>query len=126
VAKPQGSKLLASAAEESIGTDDKRLCLLLRDGSKRRFDLGLGAGLENARLKPERGRRRLQAFRDQVAGRIGRIDQQRKSGCAGDKLVEQLKPFRPQLCAEGGCAREVAAWPVQARNEPGGDRVGAH
>ena len=76
-----------------------------------------GAGVQNMELEPEGAGRSLHVARGGLRKRrIGRINKQRHDGRCRHQLVQEPQPLRRKFAAQGGRARHVAAWAVEAGN----------
>ena len=73
--------------------------------------------MEDMKQQPEGAGRRLYVSREGLGKGISWVDEECNNGRHGGDLVQQLKPLRPQLHAQVGHAREVAAWPGEAGDQ---------
>ena len=122
----QGGELSAPAIEEGIGADHETAGSLLDQGCECRFELALAACPQHKDLQPEGAGRRLQVSSIGLGeNRIGRVDEERNDGFAGQQVMQQLKLLLRYHAGQCGDAREVAARSVQAGDKSNLDRVGA-
>jgi hypothetical protein len=80
--------------------------------------------VHRAQVHPQRWRHCLDGAELSSAGGIAGITQDRRPGDARRDLFEQLQPFCADAIFGQGEAGGVAAWPMEARNEAGPDRIG--
>ena len=98
----------------------------LNQGSEDHVEVAFGAGMQDMGSQPERAGRRVHVSRLCLRnGRIGRIDQHGHGGRRRDHFMQQLQLLRPNLHAQHGYARKVAAWPVEAGDKFHLDRIDA-
>ena len=86
-------------------------------------NLGVAAGLQNVQLQAEIMRRPVQLAGVRCGIRVGRIDERRDNRCAGHSFMQQLQPFCHDGRGEKACACDIAAWPIEARDQAQCHRV---
>jgi hypothetical protein len=84
------------------------------------------AGVHNIVVQSEPARRRVHIgpLGPDVV-RIVRVGEQTDGFCRGHHLQQQLQALRPQLAAEEGHPRDIAAARIEARHQAGIDRIAA-
>jgi len=123
VASRQRNELIASADEKRIISNQKRGCSTFDQRCKSRIEIAVGAGPENLEPNSERLRRLLQVFCFGFGTWIARVDENPDHGGRRQQLPQHLQSLCPQHGKHQGHARDVAAWPVEAGDEAGFDRV---
>jgi hypothetical protein len=83
------------------------------------IEVAFSAGIQDMELQPEVQSRCLHFLRGGLSkSGIGRVDQQGHDARRWDQLVQQLQPFWRYPHVRIGHARDVAARPVKAGDEP--------
>jgi hypothetical protein len=126
MAQCERGEQLASAVQERIGGDHERAGSQLGQGCEDLFELTLGAGSKDMKLQLADSRRRLQLPDEGLREGWARgVDEHRDAGGRRHDLMEQFELLGSQFdvqIADAGC---VAAWAVEAGNEPEFDRIDA-
>src|SRR5262249_5473562 len=126
VAERQRGELFGAAGEKGIRADRERAYAQSNQGSEDHLEVAFGAGMQDMGSQPERAGRRVHVSRLCLRnGRIGRIDQHGHGGRRRDHFMQQLQLLRPNLHAQHGYGRKVAARPVEAGDKLHLDRVDA-
>jgi hypothetical protein len=112
------SELFAHASEECIGTYHQSARSLLEQGRENDVEVAFAAGMQDMELKPKDDSGCLQVSRLGLCkSGIGWIDKQGVGRSCGNHLLQQLQPLLPYLRGQTGHAGEIAARPVEARND---------
>src|SRR6516165_5100261 len=114
-------KLIAADEEYRVIRDEERTRLLLAETRESGVELGFAAGLQCDQPYPERSRGVLRL--SQLGLRIGEIQVQQHANRSGIRyhVVQQLQPLGPEERGRRCNASDIAAGPVQALDESGGD-----
>jgi hypothetical protein len=116
-------RVLRAPGEEGTGTDQNRTDALLRKSCECRFEIAIGAGVQNKQLQAQRASPHLRvAMSVWTSGCAG---ENAEPGSIGQQLAEQLQFFRPQLVSEDEAAGNVRTGPVEAGDKTQCDRVNA-
>ena len=89
--------LFRALAVQATLADQDLTNALLRKSCKGRFEIAIGAGINNNELEAQRARRRLEVFDVGFDTRKGRVRKNAEHGSIGHQLAEQLQSFWRQL-----------------------------
>src|SRR6516164_1435395 len=125
MARSQHYELRGAIEEEWIGRDQHRVGAQLSQSLERRLDVANSAGLEDDDLLPDGAGRDLKILH--LRGRKGAIWIEENGDSPGitAQLSQQPQPLRLGFGEERTYSGDVAAWPMQARDQSAPDRVGA-
>jgi hypothetical protein len=118
VAIRQRNDLRAPIIEKWIGSNYKRVDLLLTDGCENSLEVAFSAGIEDTYLTPERAHCRLQFRQLRLCDWVIRIyEHSDDSGC-GNQLEQKLQPLCHGLGSDQRYAGDIAARSIEAGDEP--------
>src|SRR5262249_2486536 len=118
-------QLYATVDEKRVGTNNKRLRLILHERSKRGFDFVIGAGIENVDVLPGRRCGVFNVLDHALGGNwIGRIDKEGNTGGTGHDSMQHAEPLGAQLRCHEVDAGDVAAGVAEAGHDAGLHRIG--
>ena len=126
MARRQRDELLAPAGEERVAIDDERLRALVATSVAKA--VSISCSLLAFTTWSSSPSLRAASCASRVSGSdvgIGRIDEQANDGSVGHRFVQHLQPDCHRGRGEEAHAGDVAARPVEARDEPELDRVAA-
>src|SRR5262249_1713825 len=96
---------------------------MLNDRSKGCFEIAIARRRDHEQFLPDGLRSGAQITKFLRCIRAIRMSEQRNYADVGNELACQLKPLRPEARPDEGYPRDVAAWPVEARNQTSLDRI---
>jgi hypothetical protein len=122
----QRNELSAPIIKKWIGCNQERVDVLLINGSESGFEVAFGAGIEYTNLAPERVHCRLKFCQLRLRDRVIQICKHSDDGGSGSQFKQKLQTFCHCLAGNQRYARDVAARPIEAGDEPKHDGVAAN
>src|SRR5260221_9163432 len=116
----------ASGIEKWISADHERAGLYCGQGREDCIKIVFGARVEDVELQPKGASPFLHVARQAFSNGGSWVDEKGNFTRRRDHLVQQLQPFRPQLSAQCGRARNITARSVEARNKSHLHRVAGY